>query len=103
MSVLAAVPQAHALTSTTFRLPPLDGSLTIPEVYDWHLIHNPDHVLWIHSSGGAIDDRTEITLKQGVHAIHRAARLLTEHLSQKGLQPATRDAPVIALFAATGK
>ena len=38
--------RTQALSSKTFDIPPLDGSLTLPEIYDWHLTHTPDHPLF---------------------------------------------------------
>lgn len=102
MHRLISLPRAHALTSEKFNIPPLDGSLTVPEIFDWHLDHNPGHILWRYSDADAATRWREITMKQGVYAIHRAARLLTDRLTRIGHHPATRDAPVIAILAATG-
>jgi hypothetical protein len=100
MPISSTLANPHGATSTTYTQPPLDGSLTVPEIYDWHFQHNPDHVLFVYSNHRG--ERTEITWKQGVHAIHRAGRLLAERLSKEGLQPEGPKAPVIAIFAATG-
>ncbi|KAH9934343.1 uncharacterized protein B0H18DRAFT_870080 [Fomitopsis serialis] len=40
-------PCTQALSSTTFRPPPLDGSLTLAEMFDWHLDHNQNHRLFV--------------------------------------------------------
>ncbi|KAJ7870004.1 hypothetical protein B0H13DRAFT_2557202 [Mycena leptocephala] len=41
-------PQTQALRSPTFKPPPLDGSLTIAQIYDWHF----QHTLFIDCSSG---------------------------------------------------
>ncbi|THH29838.1 hypothetical protein EUX98_g4346 [Antrodiella citrinella] len=46
---IPTVPNTQALNSTTFRLPPLDGSLMIPEVWDWHLKYSPNHPVFIYT------------------------------------------------------
>lgn len=43
------LPQTQALSSKTFRAPPLDGSLTVPELYDWNLENNLAHPLFIYA------------------------------------------------------
>jgi hypothetical protein len=73
----------------------------VPEIYDWHLQHNPDLVLFVYPTPNR--ERAKINWKQGIHAVHRAGRLLAERLSKEGLQPDDHGAPVIAIFAAIGK
>ncbi|KAJ7798343.1 hypothetical protein B0H13DRAFT_1933686 [Mycena leptocephala] len=36
ISLFATSPSTQALRSPTFKAPPLDGSLTIAQIYDWH-------------------------------------------------------------------
>lgn len=66
-------PRTQALTSTTFDLPPLDGSLTIPEIYDWHLTHTPDHTLFEYADNEQIK---VIKWPQAVRAIHKTSTLI---------------------------
>ncbi|KAJ7244352.1 hypothetical protein C8J57DRAFT_1725733 [Mycena rebaudengoi] len=40
-------PQTQALSSSTFTSPPLDGCLTIAEIYDWHFKNTPHHRLFV--------------------------------------------------------
>ncbi|KAF8148672.1 hypothetical protein B0H34DRAFT_736537 [Crassisporium funariophilum] len=59
-------------SSRTFKLPPLDGSLTLPEIYDWHLDHNSSHTLFIFESNTV--GYTHLTYADVVPAAYRAAR-----------------------------
>ncbi|EIN04342.1 acetyl-CoA synthetase-like protein [Punctularia strigosozonata HHB-11173 SS5] len=99
MPVSSTLANVHGANATAYKQPPLDGSLTVPEIYDWHLQHNPDHVVFVYATEAG--DRAEITFKQGVHAMHRAGRMLIDRLSNRGLEPKPQEAPVIAIFAAT--
>jgi hypothetical protein len=91
----------HGSNSKTFTMPPLDGSLTIPELSDWHAEHSPDHLLFVHASSPG--EKIGITFKQGAEGIHRAGRLLTERLTKLGVSPLDEDGPVVALLATSGK
>jgi hypothetical protein len=88
--------------SLSFARPPVDGSLSVPEIYDWHYVHNPDHALFIYPDGEDQGSTRTITFRQGVWAIHRAAARYQKYFSSLGHAPADHDCPVIALFAATG-
>ncbi|EIN05406.1 acetyl-CoA synthetase-like protein [Punctularia strigosozonata HHB-11173 SS5] len=99
MPVAINVTSPHGLNSKTFSQPPLNNSLTVPELYDWHLEHSPNHPTFVYAS--TTRDRTEITFKQTVHAIHRAGRLLQTRLAQLGVEAKDGNAPVIGIFANT--
>lgn len=90
------LPRTQALNSKTFRPPPIDGSLTVPEIYDWHLENSPEHPLFMYSN----DDGTSTTIKwsEGVKAIHRAGRLI-QRLT--GCQSPAK-VPILAILANTG-
>ena len=93
---LPPVPRTQALTSTTFRPPPLDGSLAIPELWDWHYEHSPQHPLFIYS-----DDEgtaTTITWREACRAIHQAGHIARRLVLQDGLS--TR--PTFAILAGNG-
>ncbi|KAI0926160.1 hypothetical protein AcV5_008691 [Taiwanofungus camphoratus] len=66
-------PQTQALSSATFRLPPIDGSLNLPEIYDWHSEHIPDHRLFLF----ARDDGSIRTIfgPEGVRAVYNGAKI----------------------------
>ncbi|KAJ3535272.1 hypothetical protein NM688_g7002 [Phlebia brevispora] len=71
---LPPIPRTQALSSTTFRPPPLDGSLSIPELYDWHLTNSPDHPLFVFSDENG--SATTITWKEVGCAVHRGGHLV---------------------------
>ena len=66
------LPRTQALNTKTFRPPPLDGSLTVPEMYDWHLENSPEHPLFVHSAEDGMTGT--IKMAEAVKAMHRAGR-----------------------------
>ncbi|KAF8968163.1 hypothetical protein BDZ97DRAFT_1655638 [Flammula alnicola] len=93
--LLPAPPQTQALQSSTFRPPPLDGSLTLPEIYDWHLQNTPHHRLFIFSDD--VGKIRTIYWPEAVRAIHTGARLLRLALEW---QPNEERVPIVAILAA---
>ena len=91
-------PRNQCLSSTTFTLPPLDGSLTVQQMYDWHYDHSPEHPVFEYAEDdGSI---TTIRMKEVVPAIHRAGRLVISHFTAHTPTPTKK--PVIAMLAASG-
>ncbi len=78
-----------------FIAPPLDGTVLIPAIYDFHYTHNPDYPLFKYDKEEVV---STITWKVATEAIYTAARILT---SQLQVSPATR--PVVAILAVIGK
>ncbi|TCD61559.1 putative NRPS-like protein biosynthetic cluster [Steccherinum ochraceum] len=68
--------------STTFKEPPLDGSLALPNLWDWHLKHSPDHPLFHYVD----TDATVKTLSwaEATRAMHAAGQLIHSRLKQDG-------------------
>lgn len=93
-------PHTQALNSTTFTPAPLDGSLTLPEICDWHLSHSPKHPLFVYAE--QFPDKTEILWDEGVKAIHRAAHVINSAVDSNGLESTSFTPPVVAMFAASG-
>ena len=91
-------PPTQALSSKTFVPPPLDGSITLPELFEWHLVHSPNHPLFMFSRENG-DVRT-IFWPEAVRAIHTGARLVRKAL---GWQPGLKNPPVVAILAAAGR
>ena len=91
-------PNTQALSSSTFNLPPLDGSLTFPELYDWHGVHNPKHRLFVFARGdGSV---REILFPEAAHAIHVGAQIIANRM---GTSVDTEDSTVIGIVAPSGK
>ncbi|KLO14348.1 acetyl-CoA synthetase-like protein [Schizopora paradoxa] len=90
-------PKTQSLSSSTFKTPPLDGSLTLPEIYDWHLEQTPSHPLFVYSDG----DGKEHTIlwPEGVRAVHRAGGIVRSLLSPSDAVDVPRTSSVVAILA----
>ncbi|KAG6886626.1 hypothetical protein C0992_003093, partial [Termitomyces sp. T32_za158] len=55
---------------------PLDGSLYVPELYDWQYVHNPTVTAFLYYNGES--DLQTITYKELVPAVHQAARFVAD-------------------------
>lgn len=97
MPLIPPPPQTQALLSKTFRPPPLDGSLTLPELYEWHLEHSPEHKLFVFANDKG-ETRT-ICWPEAVRAIHVGAKLVKKTLSGT---VSSSDPPVVAILSPSG-
>ncbi|KAH9840963.1 uncharacterized protein C8Q71DRAFT_854811 [Rhodofomes roseus] len=88
-----AWPQTQALSSATFKPPPLDGSLTLPEIYDWHFEHTPNHRLFVFDK----EDGTLRTIywPEAVTAINVGAKIIRDRM---GWKPNMEGYPVVAIL-----
>ena len=90
------VPNAKtAARSSTYHDPPLDGSVTVPEFWDWHLEYSPNHPLFQYAEED--ESITTITWSQAARAMHSAGRLIDSQL--RGREPRQ----IVAIYAAPGK
>ncbi|KAF4597832.1 hypothetical protein EYR38_006223 [Pleurotus pulmonarius] len=87
---LPPLPKTQALTSSTFKIPPLDGSLSIPELYDWHYHQKTEHPVFVFP--GDNDQQTVIKWPELVRAIHTGARII------RGLLKPAGNPSVVAIF-----
>ncbi|KAH8100027.1 acetyl-CoA synthetase-like protein [Cristinia sonorae] len=92
---VTGIPKNQGLSSKTFRVPPLDGSLTIPEIWDWHLEYSPEHPLFVFNDEKG--QEVVIRFREAVHAMHRAGRLVRSRLPDD----VADSRPVIAILAAS--
>ncbi|KAI0313071.1 acetyl-CoA synthetase-like protein [Amylostereum chailletii] len=60
-----------------FLRPPLDGSLTFPELFEFHASQNPDYPLYVYADDGPVV-RT-ITYSEAYRAICRAGDIVSNH------------------------
>jgi len=97
--VIPKAPQTQALSSKTFTPPLLDGTLTLPELYEWHLKNTPNHPLFIFPRSN--EGNRTILWPEAVRAIHTGARFVRKIMEWKA--GTVRDKPVIAILAASGK
>ncbi|KAJ7844462.1 hypothetical protein B0H13DRAFT_2411530 [Mycena leptocephala] len=76
--------------------PPLDGSLTIAQIYDWHFQNTPLHRLFVYAR---VDESVkEICWPEAVQAIYTGA-----HIPRKRFEwtPGMREMPVVAILASS--
>ncbi|KAF8067695.1 hypothetical protein FPV67DRAFT_1151358 [Lyophyllum atratum] len=82
----------------SFMAPPLDGSLCIPEFYDWHFANNFNHPVFTYPHSDADNDASRrITYGEFVPALHRAGRILGIQLNID-LEGDRKDYPVVAIL-----
>lgn len=86
-------PQTQARRSTTFKAPLLDGSVTLPEIYDWHLHNSPIHRLFILTGDDGI--KRTIHWSNAIRAIHIGAKII--HDLTGG-----RSGSIVAIISASG-
>ncbi|OBZ79958.1 L-aminoadipate-semialdehyde dehydrogenase large subunit [Grifola frondosa] len=88
-------PQTQALNSKTFKPPPLDGSLTFPELYDWHYHNTPDHPIFIYADGQGAEHT--ILWPEAVRAVHQVGRILHKRIGP--VKPGS-DRQIVAILTA---
>jgi hypothetical protein len=82
--------------SPTFRKPPLDGSLNIAMIVDWHARHSPNHPWAVYPRGQQSDELQHVKVKMR-HlscAVQKVAALV-----QREVQEEPRPSTVIAVLA----
>lgn len=90
-------PPTQFLSCKTFRPPPLDGSLTLCEMYEWHAKNTPNHRLFTFAK--ADGSMRAIYWPEAVRAIHRGARIVRDRIEPN---PSCEEAPIVAILAAQG-
>ncbi|KAF5353868.1 hypothetical protein D9756_007248 [Leucocoprinus leucothites] len=88
---MATFPCPQAQNSSTFTPPPLDGSLTLPEIYDHHLHKSSNHPLFVYDNDAGVQ---AITWGRVGVAIHTAARRLSSLVTPRE----TDETPVVAIL-----
>ncbi|KAJ7697661.1 hypothetical protein B0H17DRAFT_1130265 [Mycena rosella] len=93
---LPPAPQTQALSSSTFKPPPLDGSLSIGQIYDWHFQNTPNHRLFLFSQD---DGKTRtIYWPEAVHAIYIGAKILRDRF---GWIAGRTETPIVGILTAS--
>ncbi|KIM81361.1 hypothetical protein PILCRDRAFT_821447 [Piloderma croceum F 1598] len=92
---IPAPPQTQALNSPTFILPPLDGSLTLPEICDFHLKHSPNHPVFVYAD--ELGTTRSIVWHEVVRGLYQAGHIVRSRVEAEGLEPA-REIPIVALL-----
>lgn len=81
-----------------FITPPLDGSMTVSELYDFHYENNPNHPVFLFANPSGV---TRIPFREVVPAAHNAARFVAKKIGID-LLSSHRPRPTVAILAATG-
>ncbi|KAF7374105.1 Acetyl-CoA synthetase-like protein [Mycena sanguinolenta] len=89
-------PQTQALSSSTFVPPPLDGSLTVAQLYDWHFHHTPNHRLLVYPRADG-STRT-IYWPEALQATYTGVKILRDRFKWT---PGTDEMPVVSILAAS--
>jgi len=89
--LLPPVPNPQALSSSTFKAPPVDGSLTVSELFDYNAEHSPQHPIFIYEEPST-KKLTPVNWKSLRRATHRVAQIVE---SQQ--VPAPRIVAILAL------
>ncbi|PBK69905.1 acetyl-CoA synthetase-like protein [Armillaria solidipes] len=76
--VIPPPPQKQGEQSTTFLPPPIDGSFTVQQMYDWHLHHSPNHRIFVYArEDGSLRN---ICWAEAVAAAYTCARLMNTRI-----------------------
>ncbi|KAF9556258.1 acetyl-CoA synthetase-like protein [Agrocybe pediades] len=92
--IFPAVPRTQALSTKTFTPPPLDGSMLLPEMCDWHRQHSLNHPLFVYARQNG--ELQAITWTQVAEAIYTGTRLVRNTM---GWQPGHKDTQVVGILA----
>ncbi|KAK0444273.1 uncharacterized protein EV420DRAFT_1277509 [Desarmillaria tabescens] len=88
-----STPPSQARASHTFVPPPLDGSLSLPEIYDYNAIHSPDHLVFVYDDDN--DGVKKLVWSELGQAMHRAASVVRRNLKEQHRSTST----VVAILA----
>lgn len=99
--VLPTPPGVHgSRPDSNWNVPPLDGSLTVSEMYDFHYENNPDHPVFVYATPDG-NGLTHVTFSEVVPAAHRAARFVAD-VAGIDLNSELRPRPLVAILASSG-
>lgn len=74
-----SLPAPQGVSSPIFNAPPLDGSLTFPELLDYNAIHSAKHPLFRYDDLDNGKFRT-ISWEEGVAAVHTAGHYFKKYI-----------------------
>ncbi|KAK0461857.1 acetyl-CoA synthetase-like protein [Desarmillaria tabescens] len=88
--VIPPPPQKQGQQSRTFLPPPIDGSLIVQQMFDWHLQHSPNHRVFVYArEDGSLRN---ISWAEAVAAAYTCARLMNNRI------PLKDNPPVVAIL-----
>lgn len=95
----------QAVSSSTFSTPPLNGSLSLPEICDYHRLFSADHPLFVYDDesedfdGQGGEMKQTITWGHAVRAVHTMARLTEGSIR---MSDSKKKCTVVAVLASLG-
>ena len=97
-TLLPPVPRLCDVPHDTFKHPPLDGSLCLSQIYEWHAQNSPTHPVFQYLE----DDRSiqTITFRDIFKAINRGGWLLKDAIQK--CSPLEDKRKIIAIVALSG-
>ena len=78
---IGELPTPQAVRCSTFTPPPMDGTMTVPDVFDWHAEHSPDHVVFVLSDDPE-SDTEQMTYKDVKVLTNKATGLYYRDLAR---------------------
>lgn len=93
------LPCKQGTDSKTFKLPPLDGTLALHQIYEYNAENSPDHPLYVYDTPEGESQR--IAWREVRPAIHRAAKFAINAVSS-----VTKDSAspvIVGVFANSGE
>lgn len=99
-SCVVPIPKRPLKPGCNFKTPPLDGSLTVPEIYDWHARQNAQYPLFVYQDR-AQGTLVRLSFEQVVAAAHRAGRMVADAIGVNADDALASGGPV-AILARTG-
>ncbi|TFY78273.1 hypothetical protein EWM64_g5737 [Hericium alpestre] len=98
---MSGPPTLQGKSSATWLCPPLDGSLTVPEIFEYHARNSPKHPLFVYP-----DNRTgsrTILYPEALRAFRRAAKIASGHYQAFREKHGRATASTIGILAVAGK
>ncbi|TFY77866.1 hypothetical protein EWM64_g6143 [Hericium alpestre] len=93
----------QGMNSSTWQAPPLDGSLTLPEIFEYHSRHSPEHPLFVYPND--LQEPQYILYPEVYRGMRKAAKLVSthyQHVQQKYDPDGGDDAPIVGILATAG-
>ncbi|KAF8879343.1 acetyl-CoA synthetase-like protein [Mucidula mucida] len=99
ITFIAPPPNLHLHHANGWTIPPIDGSLGVPELYDFHYAHNPTHPVFVYAKPDG-SGLVHIRFAELVPAAHRAGWFVTRITNyDHSASPHVR--PCVAVLAAS--
>lgn len=97
---LPPIPTTQALSSSTFKPPPLDGSLNLPEIYEWNAQNNPNHPVFVFPDSNGTERL--IFWPEFIRAVHNVTRQVGSAMSSHRNDGEGQGIRTVAILASGG-